>query len=138
MQHEKQINFKYSNSLVIILAQVKGRNNRNQTVRCAVDTACGMTTIRTDIIDSLGYSFRDAEKITNVISPSGEEQGYLIKIGAFSFDKYLFKDMPVDVFDLPENLGIDCLIGNDILSRYMVTIDYRNEKLGLGEYNNIC
>lgn len=125
-----KINIKFIDGLILIPAIAFGKTG-SFDLRCAIDTGCAVTTIRTDIIDALGYCAREAERISNVVSSSGKEQGYLIKIHKFSFHKIEFENWIIDAFDLPEDTGIDCLIGNDILSRYKVKIDYENEMLEL-------
>lgn len=109
---------------------VFGRNGKADLL-CAVDTACGVTTINSDLLFKIGYKVGDMIKISNAISPSGKEQGFLLNVSNFTFGGIEFKDMVVDALDLPDDLGIDCLIGNDILSRYKVIIDYKKEILEL-------
>jgi hypothetical protein len=123
----KTINIKYEKGLVWLYAIITGKNNINLKIRCAIDTACAHTTIRTDLIDALGYSAREAISLSNVISASGNECGYLIKIQHLSINHLNFNLPIVDAYDLPEELGIDALIGNDILSKFTITIDYKNE-----------
>ena len=70
------INIKYEKGLVWLYAIIEGKHNIKFKIRCAIDTACGHTTIRTDLVDALGYSAREAISLSNVISASGCECGY--------------------------------------------------------------
>ena len=64
------------------------------------------------------YCAVDGERVSRVVSFSGRDQGYFIKVAKFSFSGLEFDSHIVDAFSLPEDIGIDCLIGNDILDKY--------------------
>ncbi|MBN1115138.1 MAG: aspartyl protease family protein [Oligoflexia bacterium] len=126
----KKIEFSFTNNLIILDGQVFGKSGKADLL-CAIDTACGVTTINSDFLFKVGYKVSDGLKISNAVSTSGKEQGFLLNVSKFVFGGLEFYETVIDALYMPEGLGIDCLIGNDILSRYKVIIDYKNEILEL-------
>lgn len=84
-------------------------------VRLVLDTACGVTLIRPEITDALGYSVRDAEKVTAVSSPIGEETGYLLGVSRLRALGHEVRDLRVNVCDLPEDVEFEGLLGLNFL-----------------------
>jgi hypothetical protein len=62
-------------------------------------------------------------------------EGYLIKLKSFTLGEIEAKDLLVASIDLSEHRketpNIDCIIGNNFLRHFKVTIDYKNQELRL-------
>jgi predicted aspartyl protease len=104
--------------LILVSARVLGASGSRLPLRVAIDTGSSETTVRPEFIDMLGYSPRDGEKITTVRAALGKEHGYTLRVARFTALGYSIPDFQVHVFDLPEGLGLDGLIGLSFLRRF--------------------
>jgi len=70
------------------------------------------------IVDDLGYSPRDGERVTTVRSAIGAEQGYTLRVKRFSALGFTLPDYLVNLFDLATGDDIDGLIGLSFLDQF--------------------
>lgn len=124
----QKIPIAYKDGLLVVKSEITGKNGKRK-IKCAIDTACSVTTVRTDIIDSLGYSARDGENLSFAVSSTGKEMGYMLKVKDFQVNEIKFDNFLIDAVDMPDDVGIECLIGNNFLERFIIEIDYQNEIL---------
>ena len=87
-------------------------------VSLALDTAATQTHIIPDVLDELGYSPRDGDKVTSVTSAIGEEPGYMMPVARFSALGFSVTDFRIHVHDLPESLAIQGLLGLSFLKKF--------------------
>lgn len=83
-----------------------------------LDTACAETLITPDVADELGYSVREAEGISTVTSAIGKESGWLLRVPRLTALGHSLQDLRVNVHDLPEQSGIDGLLGLNFLRHF--------------------
>ncbi len=76
------------------------------------------THIIPDVIDEIGYSPRQGDKVTKITSAIGEESGYMLAVSKFSVLGHTASSFRIHVHDLPENLGIQGLIGLSFLKQF--------------------
>lgn len=114
----KVTRFSRERDLIIVHAQVKGPRDQRVRLSLVVDTGCSNTTIVPEVIDRLGYSPRDGEYISAVRSAIGKEQGYTLRVKAFSALGYTEPDHLIHVFDLATGADIDGLIGLSYLDQF--------------------
>ena len=114
----KDTPFDSSLDLVFIVAWVMGKHGKESRLRLVVDTGAAITIVTPDVLDSLGYSAREAEARTIIRSAVAEEPGYLIRVTQFRALGYAFEDFRVHAHDLPEGYDIDGLLGWDFLQRF--------------------
>ena len=112
----KVTRFDPTDSLIIITGWIHGPRGA-KPVSLAFDTAATETHIVPEILDDIGYSPRDGERITSVTSAIGREPGYLMKVSRFSAMGFTENDFRIHVHDLPETLGIQGLLGLSFLRR---------------------
>ncbi len=74
-----------------------------------------------------------AETEIRGIGDAGVSKGYVGYAETIKIGNLEFKDCLVEVSTKNLGLGTDGLIGADVFSDYLITIDFRNEKLGLDE-----
>jgi predicted aspartyl protease len=102
----------------LILVEVKLRGPRSESVRNLVlDTGAAATTLIPEVIDDLGYSARDGNKLSRVHSAIGEEHGYSLNVAEFSALGVTTPNFMVNVFDL-DHEGFDGLLGMNFLRHF--------------------
>jgi predicted aspartyl protease len=109
--------FDATRDLIIVEARV-WRSLESVPVSLAIDTGSSETVLAPYVVDDLGYSPRDGEKITRVRSAVGDEQGYTLRVTQFAALGFTLPDFRVHVFDLAAGYGIDGLIGLSFLRRF--------------------
>jgi len=106
--------FDTNDDLIIVAARVWGQFGQKR-VSLALDTAATQTLLVPDVLDELGYSVRDGEKVTVVRSAIGAEAGYTIRVARFAALGFMSSDFQIHAHDLPEGIGIDGLLGLSFL-----------------------
>jgi predicted aspartyl protease len=109
--------FNPDDDLIIVRARVFGRHGERR-LNLALDTAASHTHILPDIIDDLGYSPVQGEKITSVTSAIGRETGYMLRVRRLEALGFGFDDFSVHVHDLPTGIGLDGLLGLTFLKHF--------------------
>jgi predicted aspartyl protease len=107
--------------LIIVKARVWGPNGK-APASLALDTGSAHTVIGANLIDDLGYSPRQGERITTVRTAVGQEQGYVLRVPRFWALGFTVADFPIHVFDLPDGFGIDGLVGLSFLRQFTVEL----------------
>jgi hypothetical protein len=102
----KVTRFDPTDSLIVVTARILGPRAETE-FSLALDTASTLTLVTPDVLDEIGYSPRDGDKITSVTSAIGNE--------ALGFDVTHFR---VHAHDLPESLGIQGLLGLSFLKDF--------------------
>jgi hypothetical protein len=100
--------------LIVVPALLDGPR-RSSVVRLAVDTGSDQTLIVPEALDDIGYSAREGEAITVIRSALGREPGYLLRVALFSCLGHRARDVRVHAHDLPEDIGIEGLLGLSFL-----------------------
>jgi predicted aspartyl protease len=113
----KVTRFDPRDDLIVVTARVSGPH-RHKLVSLAVDTAATETLITPDVLDDLGYSARLGEKITVVHSAIGAERGYTMRVARFIALGFTCNDFRIHVHDLPEETGIEGLLGLSFLRQF--------------------
>ncbi len=103
--------------LIVVDVDVSGRLGV-QSFRFALDTACAETLITPESVDKLGYSAREGDSMTVVTTALGREPGYRLRVSSFMALGHAFTDFRVNVHDLPEDVGLDGLIGLNVLRAF--------------------
>jgi clan AA aspartic protease (TIGR02281 family) len=113
----KVTRFDRSLDLLVVKARVWGPRG-NTPLRFAVDTGAADTVITPELIDKLGYSPRDGERITTVRTAIGKEHGYSLRVKRFAALGFTVLDCRIHVFDLATGDDIDGLIGLSFLRKF--------------------
>ena len=113
----KVTRFDPRDDLIVVTARVWGPQ-RHKQVSLAVDTAATETLITPDVLDDLGYSARQGEKITVVHSAIGAERGYTMRVARFTALGFTSNDFRIHVHDLPEETGVEGLLGLSFLRQF--------------------
>jgi predicted aspartyl protease len=103
--------------IIIVWARIDGPNG-SRDLQLALDTGAAMTLVVPDVLDRLGYSARDGDKITNISTANADpEQGYRLRVRYFEALGFGFHDFRIHAHDLPD-YGIDGLLGMDFLEKF--------------------
>lgn len=103
--------------LIFVDAELSGPLGA-QKYRFVLDTACGETLVTPESVDKLGYSARQGDSMTAVTTALGREPGYRLCVSRFIALGHAFTNFRVNVHDLPEESGIDGLIGLNFLRAF--------------------
>lgn len=93
-----------------------------QNLRFAFDPGSYLTIVNTCLTDSLGYQASDGDRRVSTGSVIGKEWGYTLTVQKLSILGFEFDNYQIACFDLPEQYGIDGLIGLDMLEKFEVTL----------------
>jgi predicted aspartyl protease len=100
--------------LILVDVEIDGPRRQRQFT-FALDTACTETLVAHHALDQIGYQARDGESIATVTSALGQEQGYRLRVTRLQALGHAFESFRVNVQDLPDNAGIDGLLGLNFL-----------------------
>lgn len=113
--------FVLDRELVIVEAEVVGKNGRTTEARLVLDTGSAATTLTPQVVHRIGYSRRDAYKDATVHTAIGEERGYWIHVAELNVLDMATPDFPITVFSLGHR-DIDGLVGMNFLRNFNVEI----------------
>ena len=108
--------FVIDGDLIIVEASVTGPRG-TAPGRFVLDTGAVATTMVAELADLVGYSARDAFKRTKVHAAIGVEDGYVVRVAAFSTLGFMLPGFGIQVFDLGHD-DIDGLLGMNFLSDF--------------------
>ncbi len=108
--------FDYDDDLILIEVKLRGPRGTVRP-RLVLDTGAAVTTLLPEIVDEVGYSARDGNKISRVRSAIGEEHGYSLHLAEFSALGVTTPNFMVNVFDLGHE-GFDGLLGMNFLRHF--------------------
>ena len=109
--------FDPTDSLIVITARILGPRDEKE-VSLALDTASTLTIVIPEVLDEIGYSPRDGEKVSTVTSAIGKEPGYTMPVARFTALGFAIDDFRIYAHDLPESLGIQGLLGLSFLKDF--------------------
>jgi len=95
-----------------------------------VDSGASGLLISREVADRAGLKLDDRIQLGGV-GDQGGQGGYTAKVDSIKVGGLEFRDCMVEVTDRKEVVGIDGLIGTDVFSSYLVTLDYPMRKFSL-------
>jgi len=111
-------------------AQLPFKNqNRNEKAELVFDTGAALTIVDTTIIDFLGYSSRDAFRISNLDGAAGRSKGYLIKIPTFRCFGFEMTEFEIACHDMNSKLGVAGVLGMNFLRNFRMDINYNTGEI---------
>ena len=99
--------------------------------RLQIDTGASGLLISRAVAESAGLTSVSEIKLSGVGS-DGAKNGYMAYADSIQIGTLEFHDCPVRVMDSRSVVGTDGLIGMDVFSNFLVTLDYPMRKLTLG------
>lgn len=113
----QKIKFDPSQDIPIVDAIIVGPLTYER-VRLVFDSGCGLTQIDTGLIETIGYSARDAKRTMSVRGPVGEQvHGYVVELQSLKLFGSDNLNLEVGAYDFDNfaHFGIDGLLGFDLI-----------------------
>jgi predicted aspartyl protease len=102
-----------------------------RSARLQIDTGASGLLVTRSVAQRAGLKPFSEEEVGG-IGDQGSKPGYSAYADSIRIGNLEFQDCEVDVLDSRSNLDVDGLIGMDVFSRFLVTLDYPTRKLLLG------
>lgn len=103
--------------------------NKHDVVELVLDTGGALTIVDTSIVDCLGYSSRDAFRISNLDGAAGRSKGYLIKIPTFRCLGFEMTEFEIACHDMNSKLGVAGVLGMNFLKNFRMDINYNTGEI---------
>jgi aspartyl protease len=104
----------------------------SRDLNCILDTGTSHTILDTSILDELGYGARMGTRLFGVSGIGGLLPAYELPLARFELMGLELEQFPVLSQDIvPDNVGVDGLIGMDVLAGRILTIDACNGTVSL-------
>ncbi len=121
--------FEWSQGLIWIDFAIVYEGSYLEIEKCVLDT--GSATIAVDI-DLIDFNYRKPSKLKRLFGIGGGTQEVIAqRVKKAIIDKIELSDLEIEFGDIKAELGINGFVGNDILSQFIVKIDYPNRKVEL-------
>jgi len=92
---------------------------------CILDTGSATTAIDIDLVD---FNYRRPATIKRLFGIGGGTHEVVAqKVDKAIIDEIELKDVEIEFGDIKAELGINGFVGNDILSQFIITIDYSKQ-----------
>jgi len=121
------ITFDPDEDLIHLSARIIGPFG-SANARLAFDTGATITMIGKGILEALGYDIKTADEISIITGSRIETVKELIVLEIHAIDRAV-KNMTVICHDLPEESGLDGLLGLNFLRHFDTEINYSNNTL---------
>ena len=118
--------FDPAEGILWIRARVHGPQGSDE-LDCILDTGTSRTILDTSVLNTLGYSARMGTRLMNVSGVGGRLSSYELRMIRFEVMGLELEGFPVLSQDIvPDNVGVEGLIGMDLLAGHVLTIDARS------------
>lgn len=122
--------FDAQRDLIVVAARVWGRST-DELVYLALDTAAAETLILPSVLHKLGYGPSDSVVKTVIQSAIGSEPGYMVLVERLWALGFGLPNHPVHAHDLPDEHGIDGLLGLRFLHNFDYTVHSRRGEISV-------
>lgn len=107
-------------------------------LNCILDTGTPQTILDTAILDSLGYSAHMGTRVMNLSGIGGRLPAYELPMARFETMGLILSPFAVLSQDIvPANLGVEGLIGMDLVIGRILTIDGERGTISLGPSRSV-
>lgn len=121
---KREIPFQTTEPLIKVEVRLEGENKEVLFVVLALDTGATNTFISWDVASTLGYDPGKLQQRKRIITGSGIEYAPMIKVKSARALGVEVKDLEVLCHDLPEEAGIEGLLGLNFLETFDFCINY--------------
>jgi predicted aspartyl protease len=116
--------------LIVVWGVLQGPMGERK-VRLMLDTGAAMTLVLPEVLDDLGYSARDGDKITGISTANAAvEQGYRLRVRYFQALGFGFHDFRIHAHELPD-YGVEGLLGMDFLEKFDLEVRMSEQRIHL-------
>jgi hypothetical protein len=118
--------FDPSQGIIWIRAHISGPSGERY-LKCILDTGTPRTIVDTSILDALGYGAQMGTRIFEISGIGGSLPSYELPLIGFEAMGRNLERFPVLSQDIvPDDMGVDGLIGMDLITGHVLTIDARS------------
>lgn len=111
----------------VILGNARKKKARGKLV---FDPGSGLTHVDVDLIETLGYSSRDALGIKLVRGAAGDPvEGYIVKLSSIKLFGNEYKDVHILTYDFKDYPGLDGLVGWNLIKQLHLELNGPQETL---------
>ena len=111
------------------------RVNKFRNMMVVFDTGASVTTISKDILYQLGYDVSECEK-ARITTASGVAYVDVVRLKKLKLGTLILEDVEVYAHTFPEESFSLGVIGLNVISKYKVTLDFRERKIVCKEYDD--
>ena len=111
------------------------RVNKFRNMMVVFDTGASVTTISKDILYQLGYDVSECEK-ARITTASGVAYVDVVRLKKLKLGNLILEDVEVYAHTFPEESFSLGVIGLNVISKYKVTLDFRERKIVCEEYDD--
>lgn len=123
------MNFDFKEGLIWVSLQLNYEDNEMLIDNCILDTGSATTAIDIDLVD---FNYSKPAIIKRLFGIGGGSQEVVSqKVEKVALGGEIINDIEIEFGDLQAELGINGFVGNDLLSRFRMTIDYKNCEIRL-------
>lgn len=120
--------FEWKHGLIWINFKLKYEGIMVDIDNCILDTGSATTAIDIELVN---FDYHKPTTIKRLFGIGGGSQEVVAqKVDKVVIDKVELEEIEIEFGDIRADLGIKGFIGNDILSRFILTIDYVSKKIG--------
>jgi predicted aspartyl protease len=113
----KVTRFSRKRDLIVVDARLWSPRH-DKWVSLAVDTGSSDTVVTPALVEDLGYSARDGERVMTIRSAIGKEHGFTLRVKRFSALGFVVPNYLLHVFELATGDDIGGLIGLSFLRQF--------------------
>lgn len=121
--------FAFRQGLIWIPIQIQYEGQLVEIDNCILDTGSATTAIDIDLVE---FNYRKPAAIKRLYGLGGGTQEVVSQqIDALMIDRTKLEEIEIEFGDIKADFGINGFVGNDVLSQFLVNIDFARADLGL-------
>lgn len=121
--------FHWKNGLILIAIEIIYKEKHIIIDNCVVDTGSVSTAIDIELVE---FDYQQPTAIHRLIGVGGGTQEVLSQmINEIRIDQHVIQDVKIEFGDLHRELGINGFVGTDVLSKFILNIDFKHQVLNL-------
>jgi hypothetical protein len=121
--------FEIYKGLIWIPIYIEYKRKAVKIENCILDTGSATTAIDIELVE---FDYRKPSVIKRLCGIGGGSQEVISqKISKFMIDKKELNDVEIEFGDIKSDFGINGFIGNDILKRFVFTIDFSKQEVDM-------
>lgn len=123
------ISFDPHENLIYLLGKIDGTKG-SRMAYMALDTGATKTLVSADIIEALGYQ-ASTENRVRLIMGGGPNYAAQVEVQKIVVAEQIVENLTVTCYNLPQECGLDGLLGLNFLRHFDTEINYSNSTLVL-------
>jgi hypothetical protein len=123
------MNFEQKQDLIWVPIEVVYEGKHIIIPDCIIDTGSSSTMIDIDLVE---FNYKKPAIVKRLFGIGAGKQEVLSQdVDQIIIDQFKLEAVQIEFGTIKENLGINGFIGNDILSKFIVTIDFNQQVINL-------